>query len=112
MIGFILLGLIVFFTTQYTVTHMWGPPSNENALTGHEIMTPNVLKHEPTSYMKYQPPIVSLGKNAPIVATVSIELFTLVCYLVLKKYEPVINRAAEEMILDFKLDIKEENYKQ
>lgn len=101
-VGFILLAFIVFFTTDYTVTHMWGPPTNENALTGHELMTPNVLHHEPTSYMKYNPPILSLGKNAPIAATAIIELFTFACYLVLKKYEPSINEFFTDRITEYK----------
>lgn len=103
MVGFILLAFIVFLTTDYTIHHMHGPPSNINAFTGIiEPNTPDVLKHEPSSYMHYQSPIIKLGEYAPIAVTGVIELFTLVCYLVLKKYEPEINEAAADIVEQFK----------
>jgi hypothetical protein len=103
LVGFILLAIIVYGTTQFTITHMHGPPSNNNVMTGKsEPMTPNVLKHEPTSYMSYRHPIIPLGNYAPLAVTAIIELFTLGCYILLKKYEPVINEAAEEIISHYK----------
>ena len=102
-LGFVLLALIVFLTTKYTITNMHGPPSNNNAFTGKsEPDTPNVLKHEPTSYMQYQPPVFKLGGYAPVVVTIVIELFTLGCYLVLKKHEPAINEYAADIMNQFK----------
>ena len=103
-IGFILLAMIVFLTTDYTVHHMQYLPAIEQNTSA--LGAPQPLYPGPQSYliksMKYQPPIISLGKNAPIVATVAIELFTLGCYLVLKKYESAINSAAVDLVLHYK----------
>ncbi|MCK9591373.1 MAG: hypothetical protein M0Q91_05120 [Methanoregula sp.] len=102
-IGFILLAIIVFGTTQYTITNMHGPPSADSGYSRYTSSgDPNVLKHEPSSYMRYQPPVISLGNNAPLIVTMVIEIFTLGCYLVLKKYEPLINEAATEIVKYYK----------
>jgi hypothetical protein len=103
LVGFILLAMIVFLTTDYTVHHMNGPPIAKNTST---FGVPQPLYPGPQSYMvksmEYQPPIISLGNNTPIVATVIIELFTLGCYLVLKKHEPAINEYAADIMNQFK----------
>jgi hypothetical protein len=103
-IGFILLWIIVFATTQYTVSQMQKIPAIEKNTSAFGI--PQPLSPGPQSYMvksvKYQPPILSLGNNAPIIATIAIELFTLGCYLVLKKYESNINEAAVNLVEHYK----------
>ncbi|MCK9591455.1 MAG: hypothetical protein M0Q91_05530 [Methanoregula sp.] len=97
--GFILLGIIVFATTQFTVNQMRQPPKASQDIstkpTAPELAFPNL---DPSIKIQYQPPIVSLGNNAPVVVTAIIEFFTFGCYLVLKKYEPVINKAAENFV--------------
>jgi hypothetical protein len=99
-VGFVLLGLIVFATTQYTVSQMQKIPKIASNTSAFGISQP--LQPGPQSYMvksmKYQPPIVSLGNNAPYAATAIIELFTLGCYLVLKRYEQNINGYAVSLI--------------
>ena len=103
-IGFALLAIIVFLTTDYTVHHMQQLPKITQNTSAFGISQP--LQPGPQSYMVksiyYQPPIVSLGSNAPIVATAVIELFTLGCYLILKKYEPAINSAAVDLVRHYK----------
>ena len=102
--GFILLAMIVFMTTDYTVSHIPKIPGENTSVKWGDSQS--LTKPGPQSYiiksMKYQPPIVSLGSNAPIVVTTIIELFTLFCYLVLKKYELAINMAATDLVRHYK----------
>jgi hypothetical protein len=108
-IGFILLAVIIFSTSQYTFNQVGYSTKPEQILEKgnasvqlgegsqvHSDIKPMVVK--------YQPPILSLRENAPIIITAIIELFALVCYLGLKYLEPRINRKAEEMMTGLRHD--------
>ncbi len=95
-VGFLLLAVIVFLSAQYTVDQMISFQQFNNKSL-------HLIRDQPLSMftpppVQYQQPILNLGDNAPLVITAVIELFTLVCYLVLKKLEPAINRAAEDFV--------------
>ena len=84
-VGFILLAIITFITAQYTTPAFTSSPPSA------------ALKN-----IKFIPPIIDLGIYTPIIITIFMELFALVCYLVLKKLEPRINEVAENFVETFK----------
>jgi len=95
-VGFLLLAVIVFLTAQGTVnqTSFFQQPHKN-----YEIRTEGVpLINTYSESLTYKPPAITFGSNAPLIFTAIIELFTLSCYLVLKKLEPAINKAAENSI--------------
>lgn len=87
-IGFILLALIVFPVAYFS----WVPPmikvqkSNVD-LGDYQVKDKSV--HETQTYQAQEVSFDAPWKMA-VVATAIIELFTLVCYLVLKRVEPYI----------------------
>ena len=102
--GFVLLAIIVFATAQYTVSQMViQPPTTVEKINGITVIKSVPLQGN-APVQQYRPPIVALGNNAPIIITAVIELFTLVCYLVLKKLEPRINAKAVEFVEKLKND--------
>jgi hypothetical protein len=96
--GFILLAVIVFLSTQYTVNQMATiPQSKTSAPAINKDLTPDYLTKQ-TPKMEYRTPIMNWGSNAPIIVTAIIEVFTLCCYLGLKHIEPLVNRKAKEFV--------------
>jgi hypothetical protein len=89
--GFILLAVIVF-----TVTSISNPrPFVPDNLPQGDIST--ILDEKPLHIITvrddtlvYHEPLMNFGDYNPIVITAIIEIFTLFCYLVLKRIEPYI----------------------
>jgi hypothetical protein len=80
-VGFILLAAIVFLTAYYGNSQATPAISTGSIHTAH-----------------YRAPLISFPNPVETAAAITavVELFTLVCYLVLKKLEPAINKAAEK----------------
>ena len=97
-VGFILLAAIVFLTVYYTPT-----PAQMEQSTG-AVEHPTILQQTKEPIVKYQLPLITFKERwqAPLAATVVMELFTLICYIALKKLEPAINRVAEEHMRDLR----------
>lgn len=87
-VGFILLALIVFPTAYLS----WSPsqipiaPSAANEFAQQRI---DAIK---SSTIEYRQPLVafSSASDMAVACTIIIELFTLCCYLILKRIEPAI----------------------
>lgn len=99
-IGFILLAIIVFPTAYFS----WTSPIAANAknITFQEN---HILDHSSTSKMVYRPPLMTFKTplDMAVACTVIIEVFTLICYLVLKRIEPAIKeweRVERERVLE------------
>jgi hypothetical protein len=82
-VGFILLAIITFTTAKYYNT---------------QTLNTGIIPYR----VGWHPPLIDTGTNAPIFITIAIELFTLGCYLGLKKLEPRINMIAEQAIHNLK----------
>ena len=99
-VGFLLLAAIVFLTTYY-----WSPAPTQTVQSSgtiqHQTLFPTISR-EPV--YQYRLPLVQFKEKwqAPLAATIVMELFALICYLGLKKLEPVINRAAEKAMRDLR----------
>ncbi len=93
-IGFLLLAIIVFPTAYF-----WSPtptlPTEKK--TGTIEKMPIITGRYEPPIMEYHAPLIQFEEKwqGPAVITFAIELFTLVCYIALKKLEPAINTAAE-----------------
>ncbi|MFA4849147.1 MAG: hypothetical protein WC626_05410 [Methanoregula sp.] len=102
-VGFLLLAGIVFLTAQFTVDQ-FSPYQLKKSDREIRIEFPQQSQVTYSEKQVYNPPIVALGENAPLIITIVIELFALCCYLVLKKLEPAINKAAENFVNEFSDD--------
>lgn len=91
-IGFILLAIITFTISSYDSMNPITPPAKQTVIEVQQIHmdNTNLFKNE------YHAPIFDFGKNTPYVITAIMELFALVCYIVLKRVEPRINAWADE----------------
>jgi hypothetical protein len=93
--GFILLAVLVFPVAYFT----WTPPLPQ-ANVDDLISDFNQNHHEDNSVTKtmaYRPPLVQFDTafDMGVAVTMIIEVFTLVCYLVLKRIEPAVNAWVE-----------------
>lgn len=94
-VGFILLAVIVFLTAQYTIDQIQVQTSIVS-VQGKITSVPQILNAPAVQETQYHPPIVALGQDAALVITAVIEIFALVCYLILKRLEPRIIAALEQ----------------
>jgi hypothetical protein len=97
--GFILLAMIVFPTVYYA-TPMLGPTVKSPTQTiDLEGVRPNGAFFNDTRVNRYyHSPLITLKDQfqTSLAVTIVLEVFTLICYLALKKLEPAINKAAAE----------------
>jgi hypothetical protein len=89
--GFIILAAIVFLTA-YFATPATGP-----SIQPASNLSSGDLKSPAKEVIQYRPPLISFKAQweTALVITATVELFTLICYIVLKKLESKINKAAE-----------------
>jgi len=89
-IGFIILAIIVFPTASFSWVSPIPQTTPEVSGAGFTVLEPTVGAREETSV--YKPPMIEFGNpfDMAIAVTVIIEVFTLICYLVLKRIEPYI----------------------
>lgn len=95
-IGFILLAVIVFPTAY--LSWVPAPAAPIAGYHSHDFGT------GPHQEIKYRPPLVTFPGpwEMAVVVTVVIEFFALLCYALLKKLEPAINKAAEKTMRELR----------
>ena len=87
-IGFILLALIVFPTAYFS----WDAPLPAQAPSTVRLSQIKHMDNSVREDLVYRPPVIqtSTPMEMAVIVTVIIELFTFLCYLVLKRVEPYI----------------------
>jgi hypothetical protein len=94
-IGFILLAVIVFGISSYDYANRTILPDNVKQVTfDNPTSLHDFAAHDTgnaTYTEKYRPPLIDFGAYTPLAMTAMIEIFTLVCYVILKRVEPAIN---------------------
>lgn len=99
-VGFLLLGIIIFLTAQFTFDHaVKFEKLRQDSSVTDVIGSTYIIEGVKPPVFGYRPHLVTLGENAPLFITGLVECFALLCYLVLKKLEPSINKAAEDLII-------------
>ena len=94
-IGFVLLAVLVFPVAYFTWTSPLPQANVDNLISD---FNQNHHKDNPvTKTMTYRPPLVQFDTafDMGVAVTMIIEVFTLVCYLVLKRVEPAVNAWVE-----------------
>lgn len=99
-IGFILLALIVFPVAYIS----WQPPVVTQNDVASKIQSYKVQFHDDSASdnrLVYRAPLVTFKSplDMAIVVTIIMEVFSLLCYVVLKKLEAGINAAAADAVL-------------
>ena len=92
-VGFILLAIIVFAISSYDTSHAVDPSAIPTQSLHQPLVTETLnpslhLDTDGISHAVYRPPLFDFGKDTPIIITICIETFTLVCYLIAKRVEP------------------------
>lgn len=87
-VGFILIAILVFPTAYFS----WSAPIPENRVKSLDLKQFKHLDNSVWTDTIYRPPIVQFEKPLDMAIAVMgiIELFTLLCYLGLKRIEPLI----------------------